>query len=73
MVHVSTGTRQTVMMNWYTNMFTIDIPLTVLGGDDGFVNAAMVIMNQSGVTDCVPNSGYLALFPFSIKLPLVMK
>ena len=61
------------MMNWYADFFTIDIPLTVLGGDDGFVSAAAVYRNSSGLTDCVPNYGHLSLFEFSIALPLVVR
>jgi len=72
-VRVSDGFSQTVTMNWYTDFFTIDIPLTVLGNDDGFVNAAAVYKNQSGVCDCVPNEGNVALYPYTVMLPLVVK
>jgi hypothetical protein len=60
-------------MNWYADFFTISIPLTVLGSDDGFVNAAAIYKNQSGVTDCVPNKGFLPIYPFEVNLPLVAR
>lgn len=38
-----------------TNTFTIAVPLSALGGDEGAVNVAAVLGNSAGATDCVPN------------------
>jgi hypothetical protein len=71
-VRVSDGYRQAITMNWYADFFTIDIPYTALDGE-GFVNAAAIFMNEYGVTDCVPNNGYVPLAQFNIALPLLLR
>jgi hypothetical protein len=40
------------------NAVTVRVPLAFLGGDDGRVNAAAVVGNLTGPTDCVPDRGF---------------
>jgi len=51
--------------------FYVKIPLSMLGGDDGYINTAALLGNSTGPTDCVPNSGSLGVK--KIYLPLTMK
>jgi hypothetical protein len=53
--------------------FTVTIPLSLLGGDNGYVNVAAIMGNQTGPTDCVPNGGHLSLLLNMLALPLVRK
>jgi hypothetical protein len=53
--------------------FTVSIDTTLLGGDDGFLNAATIMGNVTGGTDCAPNIGYLSLNPYEIMLPIIMR
>lgn len=41
----------------------VDIPLELLGNDDGYVNAAAIVGIIGSPTDFVPNAGHLALSP----------
>jgi hypothetical protein len=49
-----------------TSAFTIVVPLSALGGDEGSVNVAAVLGNSTGPTDCVPNV-------IRLYLPLVLR
>ncbi len=40
---------------------TIRVPLALLGGDDGFLNAAAVVGTRIEPTDIAPNGGHLKL------------
>jgi len=40
---------------------TVHIPLSVLGGDDGKVNAAAIVGTNAEPTDIAPNNGHLAV------------
>lgn len=40
---------------------TIRIPAALIGGDDGYVNAAVSVGNRRGATDFAPQNGNLAL------------
>lgn len=51
--------------------FSVKIPLSMLGGDDGYINTAAVVGNPTGPTDCVPNSGSLGVR--RVYLPLAIK
>ena len=42
-----------------------DVPLDAIGGDDGFVNTAMVIGDFSQPTDWAPDEGHGTIEPFS--------
>jgi hypothetical protein len=43
---------------------TIHVPSPLLGGDDGYVDAAVIVGNQGrSPTDLAPTSGHLALRP----------
>jgi hypothetical protein len=42
---------------------TIRIPRTMLGNDDGFLNAAAIVGTNGRATDLVPESGHLTLNP----------
>lgn len=54
-------------------IFILTIPLSLLGGDDGYINIAALMGNQSSPTDCVPNGGHLSLLPNMLALPMVRK
>jgi hypothetical protein len=47
-------------MTFGTSSVTIEIPLAVLGGDDGFVHTAAVVGPLLEPTDCVPDGTFLA-------------
>jgi hypothetical protein len=53
--------------------FTVTVPLSLLGGDDGYVNAAAIMFNTIGPTDSVPNGGYLGMYSNIIYLPLIFR
>jgi hypothetical protein len=61
-----------VPMIFGPNVFTVTIPLGVLGGDNGIVHTAAIVGNETGSTDCVPNGGYLAN-GYTIYVPMVRK
>ena len=44
---------------------TIHVPASLLGGDDGFVDAAVIVGNGRSPTDIAPQSGHLSLRPAS--------
>jgi len=54
-----------------SNTFKVVIPLSWLDGDDGYINTAAVVGNQTGPTDCVPNSGSLGVR--RLYLPMTIK
>ncbi len=47
-------------VSFTSNSLTVQIPLGLLGGDDGAVNTAAVIGTVDEPTDKVPNAGFLA-------------
>ncbi len=47
-------------VSFTSNSLSVQIPLSLLGGDDGAVNTAAVVGTVTEVTDKVPNAGYLA-------------
>ena len=53
--------------------FSLTIPLSLLGGDNGYVNVAALMGNQTSPTDCVPNGGHLSLYSNMLALPVVRK
>ena len=63
-------------LNFDPDVLYLTVNLSVLGGDDGYVNAAALVGNITGPTDCVPNTGYLGLVDYGgvqMFLPLVVK
>ena len=54
-----------------SSAFTVTVPLSLIGGDDGYVNAAAVIGNLTNPTDCVPNGVYLGMPGDITYLPLI--
>jgi hypothetical protein len=46
-------------MTYTTNSVSAQIPLALLGGDDGIVDVATVIGNVAEPTDCAPNGGFI--------------
>jgi hypothetical protein len=55
--------------------FTVTVPLSILGDDDGYIDAAAIVYNESEATDCVPNQGVIstgeAEYDQHVYLPLV--
>ena len=47
---------------------SFDLPLEAMGGDDGFINTAMVLGTQSSPTDWAPDAGHGTITPF-VDLP----
>jgi len=47
-----------VYADYDTKSFTFEIPLSLLGGDDGSMNIAAVVGNNSGPTDWIPDEGH---------------
>ncbi len=47
-------------VSFTSTTMTVQIPLSLLGGDDGAVNTAAVVGTAEEPTDKVPNAGYLA-------------
>jgi len=45
-----------------TQAFTVEIPLAVLGPDDGALNALALLGNPASPTDCVPNQGHIGIY-----------
>jgi hypothetical protein len=41
------------------NTLTVQVPLALLGGDDGVVNSVTVIGDSSGPNDCAPDGAFL--------------
>ena len=54
-----------------SSAFTVTVPLSLLGGDDGYVNTAAFMFNTTGPTDSVPNGGYLGMYSNITYLPLI--
>jgi len=52
-------------------VFSVTIPLSLIGESDGTLNVAGVFGNITGPTDCVPNGGFLGLY--RLYLPTVLK
>jgi hypothetical protein len=44
---------------------SLRLPTALLGGDDGFVNGAVIVGTTGSPSDIAPNSGHLALMPAS--------
>ncbi|MGH7754252.1 MAG: hypothetical protein ACREN5_15710, partial [Gemmatimonadales bacterium] len=51
----------TVKPTFSGNRLTVRVPRTLLGGDDAFMNVAVVMGNDTGPTDIAPNAGHLTL------------
>jgi hypothetical protein len=47
----------------FFDVFTVDVPLGVIGGDDGQVNLAAIIGNYDSTTDQTPNNINVAVIP----------
>jgi hypothetical protein len=54
-----------------TQAFTVEIPLAILGPDDGALDALVLMGNISGPTDCVPNQEHMGIY--HISLPVVLR
>lgn len=54
-----------------TDRVTVVIPLTVVGGDDGYVDTAAILGNAAGPTDCVPDGRVLGIY--RLNLPLLRR
>jgi hypothetical protein len=52
------------------NAFTVTVHTPAMGGDDSYVNAAAIMGNQTGPTDCVPNGGFIGMR--GLYLPLLL-
>jgi len=72
-VNASTNFSTTVPIAFSSNSFAVTIPLTVIGGDNGYVNTAALMGNITGPTDCVPNSGYLGMYSKITYFPLIYR
>ena len=72
-VNASTNFSTTVPIAFSSNSFAVTIPLTAIGGDDGYVNTAALMSNISEPTDCVPNGGYLGMYSNITYLPLIYR
>ena len=70
-VNASTNFSTTVPIEFSSHSFVVTIPLTDIGGDDGYVDTAALIGNLTGPTDCVPNGGYLWMYSDITYLPLI--
>jgi hypothetical protein len=54
-----------------TQAFTVEIPLAILGPDDGALNALALLGNVTSPTDCVPNQGHMGIY--HIYIPMVSR
>jgi hypothetical protein len=70
-VNVLTGPTGIVPATFDVNQVTVKVPLAFLGGDDGRVNAAALVGNLAGPTDCVPNRGFAGTY--RVYLPLEIR
>lgn len=70
-MHVDNGVVGRAEMVFDATSFYIRIPLSMLDGDDGYMNTAALVGNSSGPTDCIPNSGSLGVK--KVFLPAAMK
>jgi hypothetical protein len=53
------------------DVFTVTVPLSLLGGDS-LVNTVATVGNYAGTTDCVPNEGHLST-GYAVYLPVVIR
>ena len=53
-----------------TQAFTVEIPLAILGLDDGALNVLALLGNQTSPTDCVPNQGHMGIYHMYIPVAL---
>lgn len=60
-VRGATGTTGRVKPAFSAKRVTVRIPKSLLGGDDGFLNAAAIVGATGGPSDIVPESGHLTL------------
>jgi hypothetical protein len=70
-VSVLTGPTGIVPAVFAANAVTVTVPLAFVGGDDGRVNAAALVGNLTGPTDCVPNRGFAGTH--RVHLPLAAR
>ena len=72
-VNASTSLYNTVPIAFSSNSFAVTIPLTAIGGDNGYVNTAALMGNITSPTDCVPNGGYLGMYSNISYIPLIYR